>query len=223
MYCLNALLPHPPHPLHPLTRPHTLPHTLHSVCISHLPHTPHLSPGLVVAPVRFSVLLDDSIAWRSGWIDGAGQREQCCVKVWTGMWGLGAQQHCLRTYVELCIHPLTPSHNPPPMLTHILPVCAGAGDGNAVAAPGCGDGVPRGARNPPTPPSTCSQSVPAPDLPPCAGTCDGSAVAAPGGSHRVLGRRDEQPVPTHPTPPSTAQYELTTHPAPKTVPLGSYR
>ena len=134
---------------------------------------------------------------------GAGEEVEekiCCVKVWTGMWGLGAQQHCLRTYVELCIHPPTPSHNPPPILTHILPLCAGAGDGSAVAAPGGGDRVLRRCSSSPPPlPPPPNQPALVYILSPCALTGDGSAVSAPGGSHRVLGRRDEQPVPTPPT------------------------
>ena len=42
--------------------------------ISHL-------PGLLVAPVRFSVLLDDCVAWSSCWMDAPGQIEQCYCKV----------------------------------------------------------------------------------------------------------------------------------------------
>ncbi|KAG1663280.1 hypothetical protein FOA52_006321 [Chlamydomonas sp. UWO 241] len=37
--------------------------------------------GLLVAPVRFSLLLDDQVAWRSNWMDGAQQVETCSVSV----------------------------------------------------------------------------------------------------------------------------------------------
>ena len=34
-----------------------------------------------MAPVRFSVLLDDCVAWISCWMDAPGQTEQCYCKV----------------------------------------------------------------------------------------------------------------------------------------------
>ena len=81
----------------------------------------------------------------------------------------------------------TPRHNPPPILAHILPLSAGAGDGSAAAA---SDSSQEVCAAPPlllAPPPFNKVCI----LPPCALMGVGSAVAAPGGSDRVLGRRDD--------------------------------
>ena len=54
----------------PLTALASLPH-----------HIAKLILGLLVAPVRFTVLLDDCVAWRSHWMDMPGHLEQCYCKV----------------------------------------------------------------------------------------------------------------------------------------------